>query len=85
VELDTSGSAHGDGELTEVLWSAATAREIVADISRDIELGRLSRAHGLDLIERVQQRAAPEPKVRLRSTARQEIAKAGTPEAVTGS
>lgn len=47
--------------MTEVLWSAATAREIVADISRDVELGRMSRAAGLDLIRRVRERAAPEP------------------------
>jgi hypothetical protein len=51
----------GHGELTEVLWSAATAREIVADISRDIDLGRMGRAAGLDLIHRVRERAAPEP------------------------
>ena len=60
MELHASGSGHGDGELTEVSWSAATAHEIVADIARDIELGRMSRAQGLDLIDRVQQRAAPE-------------------------
>lgn len=47
--------------MTEVLWSAATAREIVADISRDVELGRTSRAEGLDLIRRVRERAAADP------------------------
>ena len=68
VELHVSGSAYDDGELREVLWSAATAREIVADIARDIELGRLSRAQGLDLIDRVRQRAASDPTKRLPST-----------------
>lgn len=47
--------------MTTVLWSAATARAIVADISRDVELGRMSRAEGLDLIRRVRERAAAEP------------------------
>jgi hypothetical protein len=73
------------GDLTEVLWSAATAREIVADISRDMELGRMSRAQGLDLIDRVQQRAAPEPRVWLPPAPLQEIAQGACQGAVTGS
>ena len=85
MELHASGSTDDDGERT-VLWSAATAREIVADIARDIELGRMRRAQGLDLIDRVQQRAAAsEPMTRLESTPSREIATARARWAVTGS
>ena len=68
-----------------MLWSAATAREIVADICRDIELGRMSPSHGLDLIDRVKQRAAPDPRVRLPPIPLRESAQVAGQGAVTGS
>lgn len=44
---------------TDVLWSAATARDIVAAIAQDAQAGRLLPAEAVDMIDRVWARAAP--------------------------
>lgn len=74
MELDSLAAVRA-GATAGVLWSAATAREIVEDISLDIQLGRMSRTAGLDLIRRVRERAMPEPA----SPAADDTAGAGPP------
>ena len=60
---ETSDPQPGAAAVTEpaptgVLWSAATAREIVAAIAQDVHSGRLLPAEAMDLIDRVGARAA---------------------------
>lgn len=54
------GVPHRDGG-GGVLWSAATAREIVAVIAEDAQAGLLSLSEAMDLIDRVRGRAGSVP------------------------
>lgn len=49
----------GGAPRTDVLWSAATAHDIVEVIAEDARAGRVRPAEAMDMIDRVWARAAP--------------------------
>lgn len=53
-------AAAATGKREPVLWSRATAREIVTVIAEDAEIGALAPAEAVELIDRIWQRAGGE-------------------------